>query len=478
MLKQRAISAVLWSGSDIFLRQGLSFFVSVLLARLITPEEFGTIALLYIFTGLAGLFVDSGFSDALIQKKDINHIDESTVFWFNLGIGIVMSMVLWFSAPWIAHFFENEIVTPLAKVLAVNIFISALGSIHTSLMAKRLEFKTPLKIGAISTMVSGVVGVVMAWLGYGVWALIAQTLLSTFITTTLLWLLNPWRPRSEFSYISLKKLFRFGGFLLLSGLLDTIYNRMYSVLIGKLYGVRELGFYNRADSTRQLPSNILTSMLSRVAFPIFSAASHDRNMLNRGLRMAVSGTMLINVPMMLGLLVVAESLVPVVFGAQWLDSVPILQVLCLAGILWPLHILNLNVLMAQGHSGLLFKLEIVKKVFGIGLLILGTSFGVMGIAWSRVIYSAIAFGINAHYTRVHLGYGIWRQFLDFLPSLILSIIMAMLVYGVGELVIWSLSMKLLLQILVGVGLFLFGCYIFRLQAFQNVKNLLKPYLSK
>lgn len=269
MIKQKAISATLWSGADIFLRQSLHFIIAVILARLVTPEEFGTIALLYLFVGLAGAFVDSGFSAALIQSQDVTHTDESTVFWFNLGTGTLMASGLWLLAPWFADFYRMPILIPLTGILALNLFVSALGSVHSTLLTKRLNFKTPMKIGAIATTVSGAAGILMAWKGYGVWALAVQTLVSTILTTLLLWAFNTWRPALVFSLASARRLFGFGGYLLMSSLLDIAYSRIYTLLIGKLYGVRELGFYNRADSTKQMPVACLPEYCHAWHYPFF-----------------------------------------------------------------------------------------------------------------------------------------------------------------------------------------------------------------
>lgn len=477
MLRQKAISATLWSAADIFLRQGLSFIVTIVLARLLTPEEFGTIALLYLFIGVASVFVDSGFAGALTQRQDTTHTDESTVFWFNLVTGFLVAVVLWMAAPWFATFYKSPILTPLTQVLAINVFISALGAIHSTLLTKRLDFRTQLKIGAVATTLSGIVAIVMAMQGYGVWALALQALVSTLLTTCLLWYWNDWRPRMVFSLESLRRLFEFGGFLLLSGLLESIYSRIYTLLIGKFYSVRDLGFYNRADGTKQIPVGVLTSILSRVAFPIFSAAAHDKEKLQRGVRHALRGVMLINTPMMLGLMVTAEPVIFTLFGARWLPAAPILQVLCLAGLLWPLHVINLNVLTAQGHSRLFFRLTLIKQAIGIGLLVIGTAYGVLGIAWSQVAYGVVAFAINAHYTKVHLKYGLWQQTRDVAPTLASSIVMALFVHWVGQMLSLAAPLELAIQVLIGIAVFLGICRLFSLKAFREAVKLMNEFLS-
>lgn len=477
-LKSRALSAVLWSSADVFMRQGLQFCVSIVLARLLSPEEFGTIGLLYVFTGIAAVFVDSGFSSALVQRQDVTHTDESTVFWFNLAMGALVTLILWLSAPAIAAFFVLPILTPLTELLALNVFLSALGSTHNTLLTKHLNFRVRMKIGGFATLISGVIAIAMAWNGYGVWALAVQALASACVTTLLLWGYNPWRPAMVFSSKSVRELFGFGGYILASGLLDILYSRAHALSVGTFFGVRELGFYNRADGTKQLPGGVLTSILAHVAFPVFSAAAQDKVQLRRGVQLAVRGMMLINVPMMLGIAATAEPLVLTLFGTQWLPSVPLLQVLSLGAVLWPLHIINLNALMAQGHSHLIFRLEIIKNLVGTVLLLVSIFYGVMGIAWSLVVFSVLAFAINAYYSKRFLDYGVFAQTRDFLAILAISLFMALVVYW-GSTQVHLLpvhlmpALQLLLLVVVGSGIFVGLARIFRLTAMNDVISLIQ-----
>lgn len=473
MLRRRALSATAWSGADIILRQSLQFAVTIALARLLSPAEFGTIALLSLFTGIAGAFVDSGLSAALIQRQDTTQTDESTVFWFNLAAGVLVASALAASAGWIATFYNAPVLVSLVWVMAANVLLSALGAIHGTLLTKRLDFRTQMKIGGIASAISGGLAIWMALLGFGVWALACQTVAATILSTGLLWLMSPWRPTFEFSFVSARKLFGFGGFLLAAGLLDIVYSRLYTVFIGKRYGAEDLGYFNRAEGTKQLPVGVLTGILSRVAFPIFAEAKGDPARLRRGVRWAIRGIMLINLPMMLGLMAIAEPVVITLFGVKWLPSVPILKVLCVAGIFWPLHVININVLMAQGHSALLFRLEIVKKVIGIAMLGVGTWFGMIGIAWSMVAFGLFAFVVNSHYTRQFLGYGAWQQICDTAPILLLSVVMAGVVVIVAN--AWSpgpLIAAIGLSALGAVTFFSIG-WIMRLQALHDILYLLR-----
>jgi O-antigen/teichoic acid export membrane protein len=471
MLKRRALSATLWSGADIILRQGLQFVVLIVLARLLSPSEFGTVALLALFTGLAAVFVDGGFSAALIQRNDVDHTDESTVFWFNLAAGAAAAICLWAAAPCIAGFYHVKVLLPLTEAMAANVFVGSLGAIHSTLLSKRLDFFSQMKVGCIAALISGATAILLARAGYGVWALAAQVLTMTAATTCLLWLFNPWRPAWVYRRASMRKLFGFGGYHLASSLLEMAYARLYTLFIGRYYGVRELGFYNNADSTKQLPGGFLSSVLTRVSLPMFSAAAHDAAMLQRGTQLAVRGMVLLNAPMMLGMAGAARPLVVTLFGTPWLPAVPILQVLCLAGLFWPLHVINLNVLMAQGHSRLMFRLEVAKKLLGVVLLVPGAIYGVMGIAWSQVVFNLIAFVINAYYTGRLLGYGARAQFRDILPVFCVAALVGGGVYGVSIRWRYDTPLMLLGLILIGAAAFFAVASIARLDALHDIRSL-------
>jgi O-antigen/teichoic acid export membrane protein len=308
----------------------------------------------------------------------------------------------------------------------------------------------------------------MAWEGWGVWSLAFQAIAATAITTALLWMLNSWRPQFTLSLMSAKRLFKFGGYLLAAELIDTIYERVYTLLIGKIYGVRELGFYSRADSIKQIPARAVGDTVSRVIFPLFSAVNQNKAQLFRGVQLAVRGTMLIHAPMMLGLAAIAEPFVATVFGAQWLPAVPMLRVLCLAAVFWPLAVINLNVLFAQGHSELFFRLEVFKKVIGSVLIITGSFYGVMGIAWAQVIFSVLAFVMNSYFTGKYLGYGPMAQWRDFGPLIGVAFFMASCVFGIG--VAWqgAQALELIVMIVAGVFVFLVLTYTMKLGALRDV----------
>jgi len=453
MLKKKAKSAVIWSGVDVFIRQGLSFSITIILARMLAPEDFGTIALLAIFFGLAGLFTDAGFSAALIQKQDVNHVDESTVFWFNIIIACFITGVIFFSAPWVAGFFELPILVDLTKVLAFTVFISSLGSIHITLLTKQLNFKIPFMASVIAVCISGSVAVFLAWKGFGVWALVAQVIIGGLINSLFLWLLHKWRPLWVFDIDSLKSMFNFSGYIFAAGILQVLYERSYAILIGKLFGVRDLGLYDRADSTQKMVGQSLTNIVAKVTFPLYSKLAHDIDKLRNIVQLSIRSSMFIIVPVMLGLAAVANVLIPFVFGGQWTSMVVIFQVLCLASVFSPIHSANVSVLKAQGRADLNFRLNVIKKLFGITFLLIGSLYGVTGVAWACVLQSLVALMINGHYSKKFLDYGTVNQLQDCFSSLAIGGLMAGVMLYVEQL--YDPNGFLGLLCLIATGFFLY-----------------------
>lgn len=440
-----------------FMRQGVQVAVTVVLARILTPEDFGVIAMLALFIGVAGIFIDSGFSSALIQRQKITHTDESTVFFFNLVMGAVAALLLCAAAPWIATFFKQPVLQYLTYAMAFNLFIGAFGSIHTTLLNKELNFRTTAKVGVASSVSAGAVAIYMASQGFGVWSLAANSVMSGIITVLLLWLWHPWRPAWTFSLASLRSFFRFGGYTMAATLTDVFSTNLYSILIGKMYSARDVGFYDRAHHTQQLPITLMMGIINRVAFSSFATVAEDKARLVRGLRQAQAISMFVNIPVLAGIIILAEPLVLTLFGEQWLSIVPILQVLGLGGLLWPLHVLNLNILMAQGRSDLFFKITIFKKMFAISLTVAASFYGVMAIAWTQVVISILAYFVNTHYTKALLGYGGLKQLRDLAVNFVSVLPMVGAVYLMMDTMQTLPLIELGLAGIVGGGVYLLTC---------------------
>ena len=473
MLKRQAFIATLWSGGDIVVRQGTQFLATVILARLLLPADFGLVAMLALFVGLALVLADGGFSAALIQCRNIDHADESTVFWCNLAIGGLLTLGLIALAPFIADFYQVPVLAPLARFMSLACLLASAGSIHSTLLTRSLNFQTQAKAGAIAALSSGVVAIAMASRGYGVWALAAQAVVMAGVMSAMLWWIHPWRPKLVISRASLRKLLSFGGYHLGSSLLETIYLKLYTLLVGRLFGARELGYYSNADNSRMIPGNFLGSLISRVALPMFAAAAGEQTTLRRGIQLSIRGMMLINAPLMLTMAALADPLVEVLFGRQWLLAGPILRVLCLAGLLYPLHLINLHALMAQGHARLMFRLEVLKKMCGVVLLLIGSMFGVMSIAWSQVVFSCLTLGINTYYTKRWLNYGAISQLREIAPPMFAAAVAA----GIAQTgnIAWDTSALLKVCVLSAVSAVVYMSIVFslRMNALTDVLSLIQ-----
>jgi O-antigen/teichoic acid export membrane protein len=433
-LGHRARRASAWSGIDAGLRALLGFGITVALARLVAPDEFGVLAMVLVFSAIAGVLVDFGIGTALIQRRDADHVDESTAFYFNLGMSLVLAFLLVLAAPWIARFFAQPELEGITWVMAANLIVGALGAIHTTLLTKELNFRPLMWIGLWSSLLSGVLAIALAWRGFGAWSLAWQALAQSTITTVLLWWWHPWRPLRRFDPAALRRLLGFGGHVMAARLIDAVYTRMYSVFIGKLFSAASLGFYSRAQSTQQLPTNLMTGVLNRVALPAFAEAAQHPARLSAALAKTTRLLMFINLPVMLGVGLTAEPLVQVLFGQRWLPSAPLLQILCLAGALFPLQVLNLSALLAQGHSRLLLRIEILKKSLGMLLLAVAAAWGLEAIAWSQVIAACFAFFINAHYSGRLLAFGGVAQLRAISRIALASLAMAAVVAGIDLMV--------------------------------------------
>jgi O-antigen/teichoic acid export membrane protein len=470
-LKSATTHGLFWSFFERIGQQGIQFLITIILARLLLPEQFGLIAMLTIFMAVAQSFVDSGFGSALIQKQDASRLDECSIFYFNIMVGFLVAAVMFIAAPWIAAFYRIPLLTPLARVLSLNLIINAFGVVHSALITKRIDFKVQMKVSVVAGILSGSIGVAMAYRGYGVWSLVAQSIASNMFRTALLWFFLPWRPSWMFSWVSLRSMFSFGSKLLYSGLLDTIYNNLYLVVIGKMFSATELGYYTRAAQTQLFPSAILTSTVGRVTFPVFSSMQGDMARLKRGTRKALSSLAMVNFPLMIGLAVVAKPLVLVLLTDKWLPCVPYLQLLCVVGLLYPLHVINLNVLMAQGRSDLFFRLEIYKKVTITAAIILTARWGIIAMIYGQIATSVLAYYMNSYYTGRLISYPVSEQFKDFFPVLSLASLMGLGVFLAGYLPLQNNLVLLVSQVSIGIILYISLCDFVKISSFVEIRSI-------
>ncbi|MDD4244393.1 MAG: MOP flippase family protein [Bacilli bacterium] len=448
-LKQKTVSGLLWSFVDTMAGQGITFVVGIILARLLTPREFGLIGMITVFIAVSESFINSGFSSALIRKKDCSDTDFSTVFFFNLAAGILFFLLLFFSAPAISGFFNEPELTAILQVLGIVLIIDSLTLIQRTILTKRIDFKLQARISVIASIGSGVVAIAMAFYGFGVWALVAQRIVKQGLNSLFLWLWNRWKPLLVFSVKSFKELFGFGSKLLLSGLIDTIYRNVYYLIIGKYFSAQELGFYTKADEFKRLPSQNLNTIIGRVSYPVLSTLQDDIPRLRNNYQKLIRSVMFITFILMLGMAAVAEPMIHTLIGAKWEPAIIYLQMLCFVGMMYPLHALNLNMLQVQGRSDLFLKLEVIKKIIAIPTIVIGVFFGIKMMIAGMMVNTLIAYYLNSYWSGKKIGYSFTQQVKDILPSFFLALTMGVAVYLLGKVLPFSYPIKLIIQIVFG-----------------------------
>jgi teichuronic acid exporter len=469
-LRHKTTTALYWSFVEAAGLRGVQFVIGIVLARLLVPEQFGLIGMLAVFIAIAQTFLDSGFGAALIQRRQVTQVDLCSIFYFNLVVGLVAAGLLCAAAPWIAAFYHQPILTPLTRVLSLTIVINGFGLIQSTLLARRVDFKTQTKVSLIANVSSGIIGVSLAAAGWGVWSLAIQQVCSAVILTSLLWCFSEWRPSLVVSLQSLREMFGFGSRVFASGLLNTVTENIYGLVIGKVFSARDLGFFTRATSIEQLPSRTLASMVGRVTFPVFSSIQDDPERLKRGLRKALTTLVLVNFPLMLGLALVAKPLVLVLLTEKWAPCVPYLRLLCVVGLLFPLHLINLNLLMAKGRSDLFFRLEVIKRTLVVTAAVITYRWGIAAMIYGQIAVSCVSYYINAYYTGKLLSYPLTAQLVDLAPYLRSALIMGGAVYGVQWLGITRAPTLLALQVLLGIVVYVTLCSLSRLGAFVEARQ--------
>jgi O-antigen/teichoic acid export membrane protein len=476
-LKQKTVDGLAWSFIDNLVVKGFQFAIGIILARILSPREFGLIGMVTIFIAISQSFVDSGFSQALIRKKDCTQADYSTVFYFNLVIGIVIYIVLFFCAGAISTFFTEPILRPLVQVVGLSIVLSSFGLIQSTIIMKEINFKLQAWVSFSACMLSGIIAIVMAYNGYGVWSLVVLTLSRFGLNSLFLWFGNKWRPLWTFSSHSFKELFSYGSKMLASGLLNTIFENIYYVVIGKYFSAVDLGYYTTADKFNALPSKNITEVIQRVSFPVLSRMQDDKVKLKANYRLLIRSTMLITFVLMIGLAAVARQMILTLIGAQWLPSVVYLQMLCFVGMFYPLHALNLNMLQVQGRSDLFLRLEIIKKILIIPVMIIGIMYGIKIMIVGMMVITLIAYYLNSYWSGILIGYPILAQVKDILPSFILALFSGIIVFITGHLISATPAVVLLLQCIVGLIVTFSIVEGFKMQEYLYIKEIVSEKIK-
>lgn len=476
-VKNKVLAGFSWTFAERLISQGVSFVVSIVLARIVSPDEYGIVALLLVFINIANVFVTNGFGEALVQKKDADELDFSTIFYCGLGVSIGLYILLFFAAPFIASFYDNDKLTLILRIFSLRIPLSAINTVQHAYVSKHMIFKKFFFSTLGGTFISGVIGIFIAMKGGGAWALVAQYMTLSIVDTIVLFLIVDWKPKAFFSKERAKRLMSFGWKIMLSNLINNIYSNLRSLIIGKVYTTADLSYYNKGD---QFPNLIITNIntaIGNVIFPAMSEVQSDIDRLKQLTRRSMKTASYVIFPCMVGLIVIAKPLILLLLTDKWLDCVPYLQICCVFWVFQPMQTANWQAIKAIGRSDLCVKLEVIKKIIGITMLLCTLNISVAAMAWSNAIFGGISMLINMMPNIRLLKYPIWEQFKDLLPSLGLSVVMGMFAYSI-RLFDFSAVLEIVLQIIVSIIVYLGLSHFFKVESYTYLKNTLKGILEK
>lgn len=476
-LKEKAINGVLWNATGRFAAMGIEFIVGIVLARLLSPTEFGLIGTITVVIVLSEVFVNSGFSQAIIRKQNCTQTDFSTAFFFNLIVGFLFFLLLLFTAEPISVFFENNEIKPLIQVLGVGLIISSLTLIQYTKLTKRIDFKLQTKISVIASILSGVIAIALAISGFGVWSLVVKSLTNKSLTSIMLWYWNKWIPDIVFSRESFKELFGFSSKLLLSGLMTTFFQNINYLIIAKYFTPQDLGYFTRAEMFKNLPSQNVSSIVTAVGYPVLATLQDDPVRMKSVFRDMLTKTFFIVVILMVGMAATAKALILTLVGEQWLPSVSLLQMLCFVGIMLPLNSMNINILNVVGRSDLYLKLQLIVQILVIPNIFIGVFFGIKALIGGMFVIAIFGYLIFNHESNKILNYSIKEQLNDVFPSLVYATTMGIIVYLIGYLINFKPLFTLLIQIITGVIIVISSGELLKIKEYIFIKNTILEKLS-
>lgn len=472
--KTKVISSLFWKLLEQGGTQIIQLIIQIILARLLEPENFGSIAIVLAFINLAKVLVQSGLNTALIQKKDVDEIDFSSVFYTSMLISLFLYLLLFFTAPSIANFYNNEELTKILRIVSLSLFPGAVNSVQYAYISNHMLYKKLFYNSLGAMIISGIAGIVAAFAGLGVWALVIQNLARQIAVTLIMWFTVKWRPILHFSFARVKTLFSFGGKLMVSNLLDTFYLDLRTLIIGHFYSTETLAYFNRGQSMPDLLSKMLDGSIQSVMLPTMSSLQDERTNLKRVIRRSIKTSSFLVFPMMAGFAAIAETAVVILLGTKWLPAVPFLQIFCVAAALRPIHSANLQAINAVGRSDIYLKLAIIKNVLGLLVLAVSAYFGIYAIAIGQIFYAIICAVINAWPNKNLFDYSVKEQLLDILPAFALAMIMGVLVHLISfiKLSVW---LTLIIQILSGIVIYMLLAKLFKLESLGYIKNSLRDF---
>lgn len=470
-LKEKGLSGFKWSFIDNIAGSGITFLVGIILARLLSPSEFGIIGIITVFIAISNVFIDSGFTTALIRKVKVTQEDYNTVFYSNLIVSITLIIFFLLTSKSIAYFFREPSLELILPVMSLLLLINALTIVQRTDLVRKIDFRTQALVSLIASIGSGIIGISLALLKFGVWSLVWQQLSRQILISLFLWIFNRWRPTINFSKDSFKELFGFGSKILFANLINTIYKNIFNIIIGKVYSPADLGQYNRADQFNIIFTNNLTSIIQRVSLPTLSSVQDDKIRLTILFRKFTIYSALISFPLILGLAAVAKPLILVLVGQKWIEAAYFLQIMCIYAILYPLSIINLNMLNVRGRSDLILKLEIIKKIIFIPVFVIGYYTNIIYMLWAAVIYYYIEFFLNGHYSQSLFGYGLIKQIKDILPILIISSVVSALIWLISFINLPTIVV-LIVQLVLALPIYVFFFEKIKLDEYFEMKNII------
>lgn len=477
-LKEKVINGMVWKFSEKIGVQLMQFVIQVVLARLLTPGDFGTIAIITVFIMIANVLVQYGFTMALVQRKDVNALDYSTVFYINLLISTVMYILLFVFAPSVSRIYSDPHLVLLLRVQSLMLFGGAISGVQNAYISRKMNFKKSFIVNFLAVAGQGICGIVLAVLNYGIWSLVVSQLLNSILLVVFGFLFIDWRPIIGFSVNSIKSMFGFGKNLLLASLIQTIFTNIYSLTIGKFYNTETLGYYNRGYS---IPSMLITTIdgsIQGVLFPALSICQDNKKKLVAMMRKSIRMSSYLICPIMFGIVAVAPNLISVLLTDKWLPAVPFLRLSCIALAIYPIHTANLQAISAVGKSDIYLKLEIIKKILMVTILVITLPIGIEYVMWGNVACSLISTVINAYPNKKLFDYALIKQLKDLVPSFLLSSSMGIIVYFIGLLPAHSTIIRLIVQIIIGIVVYIVGSIIINIPEFSDAKDIIRNVLSK
>ena len=469
---------LIWKFMERISVQAINLIIQILLARKLFPEDFAAVAIITVFINIATIFVQSGFGTALIQKAEIDEIDSSSIFYFSITASIVLYVVLYFISPLVSAYYNIEILKYLLRAEGIILVFGAFNTVQQAIMARNLEFRKNFRASLLGCISAGISGVALAYAGAGIWALAISTIVNNFVLTVVLWFSVKWRPKLVFSAKRVKTLFSFSWKLVCSSLVSTFYTNIRTLIIGKAFNQKTLGYYNRGDMLASSLMNGLTGAISSVMLPVLSTKQDRVNELKKMLRRTMSINCFVIFPVMFGLVAVAKPLIVILFTEKWLPSVPFMRLVCIAYAFYPMHSANLQAINAIGRSDVSLKLEVIKRVMGLCLIGLSFPFGVYAIVGSEIVFSLLATVVNGFPNKKLINYSIKEQWRDIFPYLLVSLVMCILVYGISLVLTVNNIILLLIQILLGVCIYVLGCHLLKLEAYAYMVGKIKGFIRK